>query len=323
MLPKLGANANEITKLCVTVIRNNPKLLECTPESLIGAVIKAKEYGLSPVIGECYLVPYKKKEISECQFQIGYKGAVKLVSRADKVSFTNENVVYQNDEFRQILGLNPNLIHFPAAGDRGDIIGVYSVVHFKDGSKKFVYMTKKEVEKRRDSSSYFNYLKKEGRLSESQWMQWTEEMYKKTVLLYISKTLPMSVDDIAALQSDESAVSLNFQATDSDNFLQIESRYDNKAIEAAPVSTISTDSVKAKINEAQAADKPYTCSMCPEKIDKNVYDYSTKQTGRALCFKCQKKHKNGELDLSQPPIDESNNTENITDEEIINPFEGE
>lgn len=61
-----------------------PKLLECSPESIITSFMKCAEYNLFPstVSGEVYILPYFNKGKMEAQFQLGYKGIVALLGRA-------------------------------------------------------------------------------------------------------------------------------------------------------------------------------------------------------------------------------------------------
>ncbi|WP_202630600.1 recombinase RecT, partial [Deinococcus alpinitundrae] len=88
--------------LAVTEFRKNPMLKECTPESLLGAVMQAAQVGLEPdALGSAYLVPYynKNKNVKEVQLQIGYKGLIELVRRSGQVTSIVANEVYENDEF--------------------------------------------------------------------------------------------------------------------------------------------------------------------------------------------------------------------------------
>ncbi len=53
-------NADRMARIALTTIRTNPKLLECSVPSLLGAVMQAAQLGLEPgLIGHCYLVPFK------------------------------------------------------------------------------------------------------------------------------------------------------------------------------------------------------------------------------------------------------------------------
>jgi len=83
-LPK-HLEPERLARIALTEIRKNPKLLECSRESLLGAVMTAAQLGLEPgVLGHAYLIPYwnNKTKSYEVQFQIGYKGLLDLVRRS-------------------------------------------------------------------------------------------------------------------------------------------------------------------------------------------------------------------------------------------------
>ena len=62
------------------VISNNPKLQQCTPSSIVGAVITASRLGVSldPNIMHSYLIPYGK----DCKLTISYMGLIDVIYRA-------------------------------------------------------------------------------------------------------------------------------------------------------------------------------------------------------------------------------------------------
>ncbi|MGQ0517735.1 recombinase RecT, partial [Bacillus sp. D-CC] len=72
VLPK-HMSMDRMSRIALTTIRTNPKLLECKVPSLMGAVMQAVQLGLEPgLLGHCYILPYK----SEATFIIGYKGMI-------------------------------------------------------------------------------------------------------------------------------------------------------------------------------------------------------------------------------------------------------
>ena len=105
------------TRIALSAVGNTPKLAVCTPQSFLGAMMNAAQLGLEPntPLGQAYLIPYenRKKGITECQFQIGYKGLLDLAYRSGEVSMVDAQVVYENDKFDYELGLNPILKHKP------------------------------------------------------------------------------------------------------------------------------------------------------------------------------------------------------------------
>src|SRR2546427_642740 len=59
------------TRTVLTELRRTPKLLDCSPESLLGAMMLAAQLGLEPgPLGLVYLVPFK----GQVEFIIGYRG---------------------------------------------------------------------------------------------------------------------------------------------------------------------------------------------------------------------------------------------------------
>ncbi|WP_378210041.1 recombination protein RecT [Anoxybacteroides rupiense] len=196
-LPK-HMDADRMARIALTTIRTNPKLLECSVPSLLGAVMQAAQLGLEPgLIGHCYLVPFKngKTGQSDVQFIIGYKGMIDLARRSGQIENIYAHAVYSNDEFDYELGLEPKLKHKPCMnGDRGEFIGVYAVAHFKGGGYQFEFMPKEEIEKRRKRSKAANA---------GPWVTDYEEMAKKTVIRHMWKYLPISIEIQQQAAQDE------------------------------------------------------------------------------------------------------------------------
>ena len=141
-LPK-HINSDRFVRIAITTIRQNPKLAQCSQESLLGALMVSAQLGLEPgVLGQCYLIPYGR----ECQFQIGYKGMIELLRRSGQLKDIYAYSVYENDEFEMTYGLERNLKHKPNLQDRGNFIGCYCVAVLKDDARAFEYMTKEEIE---------------------------------------------------------------------------------------------------------------------------------------------------------------------------------
>jgi recombination protein RecT len=186
-LPK-HMDADRMARIALTTIRTNPKLLECSVPSLLGAVMQAAQLGLEPgLIGHCYLVPFKngKTGQTDVQFIIGYKGMIDLARRSGNIESIYAHAVYSNDTFEYEYGLHPKLVHKPAMTDRGEFIGAYAVAHFKDGGYQFEFMPKEEIEKRRKRSKAANA---------GPWVTDYEEMAKKTVIRHMWKYLPISIE---------------------------------------------------------------------------------------------------------------------------------
>lgn len=192
VLPK-HVSPTTLTRIAITEIRTNPKLLECSLVSLAGAVMKSAQLGLQlGLLGHCYLVPYK----DEATFILGYKGMIELARRSGNIKEIYSVAVYDNDEFDIEYGLHRTIKHIPKYEDRGTFKGAYAVAHFTNGGYHFEYLPKVEIEKRKARS-------KAAGSSFSPWNTDYEEMAKKTVIRHIFDYLPVSVDILQAVYTDE------------------------------------------------------------------------------------------------------------------------
>ncbi|MEC1863170.1 recombination protein RecT [Bacillus licheniformis] len=201
-LPK-HLDADRLIRLAVTEFRKNPMLKECTPESLLGAVMQAAQVGLEPdALGSAYLVPFynKSKKVKEVQLQIGYKGLIELVRRSGQVTSIVANEVYENDEFDFEYGINEKLYHKPTMdADRGKLKCFYAYARFKDGGHAFTVMSVDQIDQIRDK---FSKSQKDGKHF-GPWVDHYESMAKKTVIKQLVKYMPISVEIQNQITRDE------------------------------------------------------------------------------------------------------------------------
>ena len=190
-LPK-HINSDRFVRIAITTIRQNPKLAQCSQESLLGALMVSAQLGLEPgTLGQCYLIPYGR----ECQFQIGYKGMIELLRRSGQLKDIYAYSVYENDDFEITYGLDRNLIHKPNLANKGDFLGCYCVAILKDDTRAFEYMTKEEIEAhaKKFSKTFGN----------GPWKTDFEAMAHKTVVKKMLKWLPLSVEFLENIEKDD------------------------------------------------------------------------------------------------------------------------
>lgn len=194
-LPK-HLDADRMLRIAMTSIQQNPKLMECTPKSLIAAVIEAAQLGLEPdgILGRAYLVPYKVKGELRAQLQIGYRGFIDLAYRSGRVNSIYAHPVFEKDHYEIQLGLEPRLVHIPAEGDRGKLVAAYAVVKLKEGDPDFEWMWMSDIEKIRRSSKAAD---------DGPWQTHPEEMARKTPIRRLAKRIPLSTDFVRAGVLDE------------------------------------------------------------------------------------------------------------------------
>jgi recombination protein RecT len=199
---------DRLLRVAMTAIRTNPKLMECTQESLLACIMGCAQLGLEPepFLGQAYLVPYKRnikvgnqwRSQMEAQLIPGYRGYIAMARRSGEVQSVSAQVVYENDHFQIQYGLNEDLSHVPAEGDRGEVKGAYVVFRYKDGSHSFDYMSKADIDKIRDRSK----AKDSG-----PWVTDYAEMAKKTVIRRHIKLVPLSVEMARAAAAENLAIS--------------------------------------------------------------------------------------------------------------------
>jgi recombination protein RecT len=171
-----------------TAVQKNPDLLECESRSLLLAAYEAAELGisLSPVLQLGYLIPYKGR----AQFQISWRGLVQKAYETGRVKAFYAEVVFANDRFERQYAPKRNLFHAPADGDRGEAIGAYALVEFKDGTIDWEFCDKARIERHRKHSKQPDSL---------MWREFWEEAWKKTAIRLLAKRLPLSNPGMVAL----------------------------------------------------------------------------------------------------------------------------
>lgn len=175
-----------------TAVMGNDRLLQSNKTSLFAACVKCAQTGLLPDGKEAALVSFK----DQVQFMPMLSGILKLVRNSGELSSITAECVYKNDQFRvwtdekgQHLNHEPNYFD-----DRGDFALVYAVAQTKDGATYLEVMDKKQIEKIRNSSRSKNA---------GPWVDWFDEMARKSAIRRLSKRLPMSTDLEMAITADD------------------------------------------------------------------------------------------------------------------------
>lgn len=191
-------SAERIACMAITAASRNPRLLECTQESVLKSLLESGSLGLdcSGLLGRGYLIPYKNGNLSrdmgrpvyEAQFQAGYLGLCDLARRSGEVVFVEGKAVYSADKFDYEEGSNPRIVHKPsldpkAVKTQATLQFVYARAKLKGGEQQFRVMTLAEVENHRQRSR----AKDSG-----PWVSDFVAMAIKTVIRQLCKFLPQS-----------------------------------------------------------------------------------------------------------------------------------
>jgi recombination protein RecT len=183
-------------RMAITTVRTTPKLAECDPLSLLGAVMESAQRGLEiDSRGLAYLVPFGR----ECTFLIGYKGEIELARRSGVDVYAH--AVYPGDHWHCEYGLDQKLEHVPSDDDfdEKDLTRVYAVgrdMEYPQLPPKFVVLTKAKVERYRSRS-------KAAKAQSSPWNTDYEAMALKTCVHRLADWLPQSPDLAAARAHDD------------------------------------------------------------------------------------------------------------------------
>ena len=221
---KYGISADEFYVSCVNAVKKNPKLLQCDPKSLFGAILLSAEVGLRFNTPEqhAYILPYG----NEAQFQIGYKGLVEMMYRNPRVLKIYGEAVFEKDTFDYGYGLNPFLDHKPyRQGDRGKLTCVYAVCKLKDAEPVFTVVEKSELDK-------IQKLSQAGTNKYSPYNNGTDVhhyMQIKTAIKKLSKLIPKS----SVLEISKA--------------IEYDSRFEGGATVRAEIPTHDTDTITPEI----------------------------------------------------------------------------
>ena len=262
ILPK-HLTPEKMARLVVNEVRRTPKLAECTSESLIGAVMVAAQAGLEiGPFGYAFLIPRKNNQTGkmEVNFQLGYKGAMRLVWNSGHIGGISPSVVCDTDFFEYEKGTSPFVKHIPCKGQPGKITHFYTVAkNLLSGEMQSEVMTKWEIDYIRDT-----YAQGIDRNS-SPWQTSYDAMGMKTCIVRLCKYLPMSAESQRVISLDEMidvGADQNLGAEVPANF-RTPGKDPRDLLDPKPEPNNEIDT-SVKMTKAQA---PGTCGYCDKPVN--------------------------------------------------------
>ena len=129
-------------------------------------------------------------------YQVGYQGMISNLKELSDVQDVIAHVVFDKETFEGCQGLNPSLSHVPyyflnkKRKDRGSPIGVYAVIVFESGYRKFDFLSAERIAEIRNHSFDYRMDQKNGTQHSSWNNEHWEEMWMKTVIKHAYKTIP-------------------------------------------------------------------------------------------------------------------------------------
>jgi recombination protein RecT len=187
----------------------NYDLMKQNPSFIYREVSKAAGLGLllDPLLGEAYMLlaynPNTRQR--EPQLRVGYRGLMKLARMAYGGAMIYAHEVRENDFIDCDQGVERKLVHRPELfRPRGEIVGYYAVIKFKDGAWDFEPMSVDEVHGIRERSDGWKAFK-DGRIKSTPWATDEVEMAKKTVIRRLMKRQPQTREMAQAIEIEDRA----------------------------------------------------------------------------------------------------------------------
>lgn len=183
----------------VVAVQDNPAILNCDPASVMKSLRTLAAAGLVPDGREAAIVPFKGK----AQAMPMVFGLIKSARRSGDVADIRAHIVYQNEldqgRFTYVVGDKEKLEHEPILfGEKGEAVAAYAIAQLKDGTIVREFMDKSQIEKVRKSSASQN-----GPQPTGIWAQWSEEMWKKSVIRRLCKRLDLSAEDARRIMVEQ------------------------------------------------------------------------------------------------------------------------
>lgn len=207
----LDNSAPSFISSILTIVNSSPKLKECSPNSILSAagIAAALKLPINPSLGFAHIVPYKSKNGTQAQFQLGWRGYVQLAMRSGQYKTLNAGAVCEG-QIAEIDFVTGEIIRGEKISD--NVVGYVAYMELINGFKKSLYMTNEELQTHAEKySQSYAYDMRSGKKS-SVWSTNFDAMAKKTVLKKLLSTFGIiSIDQqsaalATALQADQAVI---------------------------------------------------------------------------------------------------------------------
>jgi len=202
-------SSDKFVRVVETALVQSPDLRNADRRSLFTSCVKCATDGLLPDGREAALVIFNTKVkaiengrqverwVKAVQYMPMVRGVLKLMRNSGELLSISPMIVHEADTFRRWTDdAGDHIMHEEnlRAPDRGPVFAVYVVAKTKDGGVYIEVMTRAQVEKVRSISK----SKDKG-----PWVDWWEEMAKKTVIRRVAKRMPLSTDIERVIERDD------------------------------------------------------------------------------------------------------------------------
>lgn len=197
--------AERFVRVILTAVNKNPGLLYADRASLFSSAMMAAADGLLCDGREAALVIYRTKKkddqgerwIDAVQYMPMVAGILKKVRNSGELSTIVAKVVYAGDHFRNWIDDQGEHLEYEAGDnqDRNVVRNAFAMAKLKDGAVEVEVLKPADIEKIRSVSR----AKDKG-----PWVDWWEEMAKKSAIRRLSKRLPLNTDLDDLIRRDDS-----------------------------------------------------------------------------------------------------------------------
>ncbi len=216
-----GLSSTRFARIISTELSKTPALEQCTPPSVLGAVMTAAQLGLEfGPLGHAYLVPFNDNKTGEkkCTLIIGYRGMIDLSRRTRQLRSIVARPVHERDDFDFQYGSDERVVHRPAlTGDRGKVLAYYGVAQLEGAGQVLHVMSVTDVDRFRRRSAT------QREKPSGPWVTDFDAMACKTVIRRMWPWLPSTVEAAQAIESDEKVINW----TGTENVIDIDSEVDD------------------------------------------------------------------------------------------------
>lgn len=260
VIPRQYLTPERMMQLVVNALNKSPELLNCSPVTVVNAVVHIAQLGLEIRPGEAYLAPMGK----ECVPMIDYRGKVKVARRSGFLRDVIADVVYSNDAFTYSVSdkegrklahtplyarptaATPGAPMLPISKEaRGEPIAAYVLAWLKDEERPHIeVMPKYQIEEIRAMSKQSH-----GLMWEKSW----DEGAKKTV---VHRAMKLLAHDDATMKAQELDDAMD-AGISLDNIIDItpEDASEAEKASAGGSAAVATDGKTAELSKRLAAKK--------------------------------------------------------------------
>lgn len=189
-----GVTPEAFQRVTLSAVQQQPELLEANRRSLFGAVMKCAQDQLLPDGREAALVLFGKPGARVAVYMPMVAGLLKRLHASGQLESIAAHVVHAGDVFEYSLGSTPRILHQPTLGnERGQVIAAYAIARTRNGGTYIELLTRADIDQVRAAS----------RAGESgPWVDWFDEMARKTALRRLAKRLPSRVEFASIIDAE-------------------------------------------------------------------------------------------------------------------------